>query len=183
MSKVYITATSYQALKESGAKAWAVRDKFFTLIEKLDASQQDLVIEVEPAIDRRVTGTALEQAKARKQFEIIERAKTEQDNLVADYSPAEQNSWSRKVAEAKLVLSTENLADANLLRTEVTVLSGATEESEILDRTIEFAKIILAKSEELYLASAAISGKRSKLWLMVDSLRSIEEVEAVEWTV
>ncbi len=133
--------------------------------------------------NQAVPAISIEQHKQQKQQEIINIAKFEQEALVADYAPAEQASWDRKVAESKAILQSNNLADAPILEVEAKVFSQATSEPDILAATLFLAGEILNKSNQLYAASAAIAGKRSRLWNAIAQAEAIESVELISWDV
>lgn len=131
--------------------------------------------------DHPVDPLTLEQAKAQKKQQIIAIAAAKQEELVAGFAPPEQASWSRKVTEAKAFLASGVIEDAPMLRVEAIALSGATNETVILRYTKGLASKILAKSEEMYLSSAAIAGTRSKLVATIEACHNDEELNAVVW--
>ncbi|NJO97524.1 MAG: hypothetical protein HC775_17575 [Hyellaceae cyanobacterium CSU_1_1] len=102
------------------------------------------------------------------------------------------------MSEAKAFLASEVIQDAPMLRVEARsslagfhpveeteqeaiALSGATNETVILRYTKGLASKILAKSEEMYLNSAAIAGTRSKLVATIEACQNDEELNAIAW--
>lgn len=132
--------------------------------------------------DRPIEPQSLELIKQIKQQEIIDLAKLEQNALVADYAPPEQASWDRKIVEAKKFLVSNDLQDAPTLKIEAVVFAEAETEAEALVATKALAGAILAKSEQLYQASAQIAGKRARLWNQIEFAQSMEEVENIVWS-
>jgi hypothetical protein len=131
--------------------------------------------------DRPVEPETLEAAKLAKQKEIIEAAKEAQTALVADYAPAEQASWDKKLAQAEKIIESNDFEDAPILAIEAKVFSGATTADELLTATLFLATKIKSKSEQLYAISAQISGKRTKLWNQLQAAKSFEELHLVTW--
>jgi hypothetical protein len=131
--------------------------------------------------DRPVEPLTLEQAKASKKQELIAIAAAKQEELVAGFAPPEQASWTRKVAEAKTFLASGLIEDAPMLRVEAIVMSKATGDTVIFQYTQGLAKKILQKSEEMYLGSAAIAGKRTLLVGQIEAAKTFEELNAIAW--
>jgi hypothetical protein len=125
--------------------------------------------------------TTLRDAKLKKQEEIIELAKVAQEELVWGYAPAEQASWDRKLTEAKAIIASNNIEDAPILKVEAIAFSGAQIEEDIFAATLFLAEEIINKSEQLYLASAQIAGRRTKLWNQVEAAGTLLEVQAISW--
>lgn len=130
---------------------------------------------------RPVEPLTLEQAKAQKKQEIIAIASAKQEELVAGFAPPEQASWGRKVAEARAFLASGLIEDAPMLRVEAIAMSKATGDTAIFQYTQGLAKKILQKSEEMYLGSAAISGKRTLLVGQIETAKTIEELNLIVW--
>lgn len=130
---------------------------------------------------RIIDPLTLEQAKAQKKQEIIAIAMTKQEELVAGFAPPEQASWVRKVAESKSFLASGKIEDAPMLRVEAIALSGAKKDNVIYQYTQGLAARILQKSEQMYLESAEIAGKRSRLVAEVDKCETFELLSAVAW--
>lgn len=130
---------------------------------------------------RPVEPLTLEQAKAQKKQEIIAIASAKQEELVAGFAPPEQASWARKVAEAKAFLASGLIEDAPMLRVEAIAMTKATGDTVIFQYTQGLAKKILSKSEEMYLNSAAISGKRTLLSVQIEAAKTFEELNAIAW--
>ena len=116
-----------------------------------------------------------------KQQEIIDAAYDAQNELVAGYAPAEQTSWDKKLIEAAAISHSQNLADAPILQAEAEIMSGATTQEDLLNATLFLAGEIQQKSQQLYVASAQIAGKRTLLWNKVEAATTIEEIEAIAW--
>lgn len=131
--------------------------------------------------DALVEFESLEFAKKLKQQEIIEAAKEEQNALVADYAPPEQASWNKKVEQAEAILQSNDLDDAPILAIEAKVFSGAEAIEDVLATTLFLASTILTRSNQLYQASASISGKRARLWNQIESAQSFEEIQQIVW--
>jgi hypothetical protein len=131
--------------------------------------------------DRPVDPLTLEQLKAQKKQELIAIASSKQEELVAGFAPPEQASWSRKVAEAKTFLASGVIEDAPMLKAEAIAISGATNNTVILRYTQGLATKILQKSEEMYLGSATIAGKRTKLVGQAEAVKTTQELNAIVW--
>lgn len=131
--------------------------------------------------DRPVDPLTLEQAKAQKKQEIVAIAIAKQEELVAGFAPPEQASWGRKVAEAKAFLASGLIEDAPMLKVEAIAMSKATGNTVIFQYTQGLAKKILQKSEEMYLGSAALAGKRTLLVGQIETAKTIEELNAIAW--
>jgi hypothetical protein len=132
--------------------------------------------------DRLVEPQSIEQAKASKKQEIVAIASAKQEELVAGFAPPEQASWGRKVAEAKAFLASGLIEDAPMLRVEAIAMSKATGNTVIFQYTQGLAKKILQKSEEMYLGSAAIAGKRTLFVGQIEAAKTIEELNAIAWS-
>lgn len=130
---------------------------------------------------RPVEPESIEQCKASKKQEIVAIASAKQEELVAGFAPPEQASWARKVAEAKAFLASSLIEDAPMLKVEAIAMTGATNNTVIFQYTQGLAKKILSKSEEMYLNSAAISGKRTLLSVQIETAKTIEELNAIAW--
>jgi hypothetical protein len=130
---------------------------------------------------RPVDPLTLEQAKAQKKQSLIAIAAAKQEELVAGFAPPEQASWARKVAEAKAFLASGLIEDAPMLRVEAIAMTNATNNTVIFQYQYGLAKKILSKSEEMYLSSAAISGKRTLLSVQIETAKTIEELNAIAW--
>jgi hypothetical protein len=132
--------------------------------------------------DHPVAPLTLEQAKIQKKQEIIAIASIKQEELVQGFAPPEQASWSRKVTEARAFLASGEIKDAPMLRTEAIAISGATKEAIILKHTQGLATKILQKSEEMYMDSATIAGKRTNLLGQIEVANTPQEIEKVTWS-
>lgn len=132
--------------------------------------------------DRLVDPLTLDQAKAQKKQEIIAIAIAKQEELVAGFAPPEQASWGRKVAEAKAFLASGVIEDAPMLRVEAISMSGATNDTAILQYTQGLANKILAKSEAMYSNSAQIAGTRTRLVTQIEAAQTIEELNVIVWS-
>lgn len=119
---------------------------------------------------------SLTDLKKELQYQIIEAAKQFQSNLVADYSATEQNTWDRKISEAKAIILSKNIDDAPLLKIESSEFNVTSTDEEILAATINLAEIILSKSEELYAISARITGRRTKIWNLIEAASTKEDL-------
>jgi hypothetical protein len=131
--------------------------------------------------DRPVDPITLDQAKNQKKQEIIAIAINKQEELVAGFAPPEQASWARKVSEAKAFLASSLIEDAPMLKVEAIAISGATNNTVIFQYTQGLANKILSKSEEMYLSSATISGKRTNLSAKIEAAKTFEELNAIAW--
>lgn len=131
--------------------------------------------------DRPVEPPDLAEAIAQKQAEIIEAAYEAQNELVAGYAPAEQASWDKKLVEAEAILSSTNIEDAPVLKEEAIIFTGAATETDILNATLFLAGEIKTKSQQLYVASAQIAGKRTLLWNQAENAETVEELEQIVW--
>lgn len=166
----------YQLKFNSETKAFDETDPLTKQLRSLEAETgKSLDLSDLPYID------SLSELKTKKQQQLVEWAKHEQEALVADYSPAEQASWDRKVAESQKILVSNNLSDAPIIKTEAIAFSGAQTEVDILAATLNLAQVIVYKSELLYLASAEIAGRRSRLWNQIEAAATIEELFLIVW--
>lgn len=132
--------------------------------------------------DRPIEPQSIEQFKASKKQEIVAIAIQKQEELVAGFAPPEQASWTRKVAEAKAFLASGLIEDATMLKVEAIAMSKATGNTAIFQYTQGLAKKILHKSEEMYLNSAAIAGKRTLLVGQIETAKTFEELNLIVWS-
>lgn len=120
----------------------------------------------------------LELFKATKKAEIVSLAYAKQQSLVSDFAPPEQASWGRKVEESKKFIDGEDLDKLLMLKSEASALSGSQDLEVIKPFATSLATKILAKSDLMYAATAAISGERTRKCMAIDKANSVEEVLA-----
>jgi hypothetical protein len=131
--------------------------------------------------DRPLDPVTLDQAKAEKKQEITSIAAAKQEELVAGFAPPEQASWSRKVSEAKAFLASGKIEDAPMLKAEAIAISQSKSDAVIYKYSQGLAAKILQKSEEMYISSAGIAGKRTNLLGGVEAAKTFDELNAILW--
>lgn len=124
----------------------------------------------------------LEEAKEGLRQSIIYEASRRQQVLLKDYSEAEQATWDKKEKEAQTYVDSRGLSKAPYLRIEAIAKTKATSETEINAATMDVAKRVLSKADSLLASSAKIAGNRANLLPLVDSLKTIEQVKAFDYS-
>lgn len=118
----------------------------------------------------------LPEAKTYIQQQIIELAAQKQERLIAGYSAAERDTWDKKQDEAKAYVDSDGISQAKYLRIEAIAFCGASTESQIRAATMELARTVLRKADELFAVSAAISGTRARKWAEVEAMSDVQKV-------
>lgn len=133
-------------------------------------------IPIEPDSQLNFYPQTIVEAKKYIQQLIIENAAKKQEALVSEYSPAERDTWDVKEREAREYLETRDITKCKYLRAEAIAMTGANDEITIGNVTQQLAYVIVRKADQLRLASATISGTRSRKFREVDLIADIKEV-------